>query len=316
MALVSRTACGLRKCRALGPGATVALVAPASPFDREEFEAGCRELERLGLRPVYDETIFSREAVVAGPRTTRAAAFTKAWADDRVDAVMAVRGGYGSMEILPLLDPGVFRDSPKPFIGYSDTTSLHLWLNGHLGMTSVHGPMLEGRLAAGESAYDVTTFLGCLGDTPLGELRPDGLEVVRAGEARGPLFGGTLTQLCSSLGTPYEFRPPHGAVLFIDEVAERPYRLRRLLEQLRQAGQLQHVAALVFGQLPRCDEPGGRVTARDIVNELANDLLVPVLIGFPSGHTVTPLLTLPFGVDATVIARGGAALVLNEAAAE
>lgn len=316
MAVGARTSGGLLKVRALETGSRVALVAPASPFVREAFDAGCRELERLGLRAVFDDTVFTPGPIVAGPPAVRADAFRRMWMRDDVDAVMAVRGGYGSMELLPLLTPAVFRQKPIPFIGYSDTTALHIWLNGHVGITSVHGAMIDGRLALGDSAYDVRTFIASLGDQPIGELCPDGLEVLRAGEASGPLVGGTLTQLCASLGTPYDFRPPAGAVVFIEEVGERPYRLRRMLAQLRQSGRLAGVAALVFGQLPRCDETDGRVTARDVIAAFAAECPVPVLFGFPSGHTTTPLLSLPLGGRARVLATGRPALVLEEAVAE
>src|SRR5580765_6562776 len=133
--------------------------------------------------------------------------------------------------------------------------------------------MVEGRLAVGPSAYDPVTFLRTLGPEPVGELAPEDVEVVRAGEASGPLFGGTLTQLLGSFGTPYEFRPPAGHVLFIDEVGERPYRLHRMLTQLRLSGRLASASAIVFGEWPRCDEPGGAVTARAVVDD--------VLSGFP-----------------------------------
>jgi len=313
---LGRTAAGFRKFRALRAGSRVALVAPASPFERDAFDAGCRELARLGLQPVFDDRVFEREPIVAGSAEIRAAAFVDAWQREDVDAVMAVRGGYGSMEMLPRLQPAALSGRPMPFIGYSDTTTIHLWLNGHLGLASVHGVMIEGRLAVGESAYDVSSFLGSLSDEPLGELAPDGLEAIVDGEATGTLVGGTLTQLSASLGTPFDFRPPMGAVLFIDEVAERPYRLRRMLTQLRQSGRLAGVSAVVFGQLPRCDEPDGRVTGRMVVEEFTRAGGVPVLFGFPSGHAVTPLVSLPFGVRARVIAGPRPRLVLDEAAAE
>jgi muramoyltetrapeptide carboxypeptidase len=175
--------------------------------------------------------------------------------------------------------------------------------------------MVDGRLAVGPSAYDPGTFLRTLGPEPLGELAPEDIEVVRAGEASGPLFGGTLTQLLGSFGTPYEFRPPKGHVLFIDEVGERPYRLHRMLTQWRLAGRFEDAAAIVFGQLPRCDEPGGLVTAFQVVHDCLVDFPRPVLLGFPSGHTTTPLVSLPFGVQTRVIASNTPRLIIEESAA-
>jgi muramoyltetrapeptide carboxypeptidase len=290
------------------------LVAPSSPFKRDAFDAGCRELERLGLCPTFEDSVFTKGPIVAGAPAERAAAFDRAWLGDHCDALMAVRGGYGSMEILPFLDVDPVRRRAIPFVGYSDTTAVHIWLNGHVGMTSIHGPMIDGRLSVGESAYDSASFVASLGDRPMGELLPDGVEVVRNGDATGPLIGGTLTTLAASLGTPFDFRPPGGAVMFIEEVGERPYRIRRLLEQLRQAGRFAGVAGLLFGQFPGCDEPDGRVTARAVIADFVEQAGVPALFGFPSGHTTSPLVTLPFGVSVRLVGGARPGIVLQEAA--
>jgi muramoyltetrapeptide carboxypeptidase len=129
------------------------------------------------------------------------------------------------------------------------------------------------------------------------------------------LFGGTLTQLLASLSTPFEFRPPAGHVLFLDEVGERPYRLHRMLTQLRLSGRLASASAVVFGQWPRCDEPGGTVTARAVIKDVLDGFPGPVLFGFPSGHTTQALISLPLGVRARVVAHGTPALVVEESAA-
>ena len=311
-----RTRAGLLKFRPLRSGSRVALVAPASPFAREEFDAGLAELKRLGLKPVYDESIFDRRVFLAGTAAARAEALHHAWSQPDIDAIIAVRGGYGSVETLPMLSIEKIRSNRTAFIGYSDLTSLHTFLGGKAGLASVHGVMIDGRLARGPSTYDPDSFLRALGAEPLGELAPPDLHVVRAGEASGPLFGGTLTQLLSSFGTPYEFHPPSGHVLFIDEVSERPYRLHRMLTQWRLAGRFEDCAAVVFGQMPKCDEPGGTITALQIVHDCLLDFPRPVLFGFPSGHTTTPLISLPFGVETRVIASGDPKLVVEESAAE
>jgi muramoyltetrapeptide carboxypeptidase len=291
-------------------------VAPASPFDREAFDAGVAELGRLGLDVVYDDAIFERQPMVAGPSELRAELISEAWSRDDVGAILAVRGGYGSVEVLPWLDAARLRARPRALVGYSDITSLHSFLNCQLRMTSVHGAMIDGRLARGPAAYDPVSFLGSLSAAPLGELTPPGLEVIRPGEASGPLFGGTLTQLVGSFGTPYPFDPPAGAVLFIDEVAERPYRLQRMLVQFALAGRLQTATAVIFGQMPSCDEPDGRLSARTVVAEFFADFSGPVLFGFPSGHTTTPLVSVPFGVHTRVVATGTPRVVFEEAAGE
>lgn len=305
----------MRKPRALTRGERLAIVAPASPFGREEFDRGVEEIRRLGFVPVYDEAVFARRSYVAGSPEVRAAAFQAAWDDPAIAGVMAVRGGYGSAQILPFLDAHAVRLSAKPFIGYSDLTAMLTFLTINCGVVAFHGPMLTGRLARGEAAYDRESFERALcRPEPVGELGAPGVEIVRRGDARGVLLGGTLTQLLASLGTAYAFTPPPDYVLFLDEVAERPYRLDRMVTQLKQTGLLARARAVVIGELPRCDEPSGGVTARAVVADLFGDFPGPVLIGFPSGHTTGPAMTLPFGVAARVVADAHARLVIEESA--
>ena len=304
------------KPRALRPGDRVAVVAPASPFMRPEFDAGVDELRRLGYDPVFDESVFARSRYTAGDAALRADAFRRAWADDSVAALIAVRGGYGSVQMLPLLEPAAIRRTPKAFVGYSDNTSLLAWLTGACGVVSFQGPMLEGRLARGESAYDRDSFDRVLTRAvAAGPISHPQIEVLRSGEAEGVLLGGTLTQLLGSLGTPYAFDPPAGHILFIDEVAERPYRIDRMLTQLRLSGILSRAAALVFGELPRCEEPGeGGPAIKSVVADLLDGFPGPVLFGLPSGHTTGACMTLPFGVRARVRTAPAPALIVEEAA--
>ena len=305
--------------RPAGPGSRVGLVAPASPFDRNEFENGVAELRRLGFEPVYDERVFERRGYVAGEAESRVAQLVDLWSltgADAVDAIIAIRGGYGSLQLLPSLSRQAAPILIKPMaslVGYSDITSLHIWMNCCAGTTSIHGPMIDHRFSRGPAKYDPASFLASLKPEPMGELRAEGLEVLKAGEAEGPLTGGTLTQLLASLGTPWPFDPAEGCVLFLDEVGERPYRLDRMLVQLRLAGLLTRASAIVFGQLPRCDENDGAVTAKATVADVLSDFPGPILYGFPSGHTTTPFVTLPFGVHTRVLAnRGTPALVIEE----
>lgn len=305
------------KPRALKPGDRIAVVAPASPFDREEFDRGLVELRALGFEPVFDDSVFARRAYVAGPADVRAAAIRSAWEDPSIAALIGVRGGYGSVQVLPLLDRARLRATPKAFIGYSDLTSVHAFLGTGCQIVSFHGPMLEGKLARGPENYDRGSFLRALtAADPVGALTGPHLETCRAGAAAGPLFGGTLTQIVGSLGTPFAFDPPPGFILFLDEVGERPYRLDRMITQLRLSGILDRAAAVVFGECPRCDEPGGACTARDAIEAALDGYGGPILTGFPSGHTVSPAVTLPFGVRARVETAPVPRLVIEEAAVE
>ena len=305
----------MRKPRPLKSGDRIAVVAPASPFARDEFDRGVAELRRLGFEPVWHDSVFANDyGYLAGSADVRAHAFLEHWNDPSVSALIAVRGGYGSVHMLPLLHPPALVAAPKLFIGYSDNTSLLSWLNCGCGITGLHGPMLERRLASGAAGYDERSFLALIGDGTGLELAPEGLEVLRPGQVQGPLFGGTIAQLVASLGTPFAFDPPAGCVLFLEDVNERPYRIDRMLTQLRLSGVLGRARALIFGEMRGCDEPGGAVTARETISRLTTGFAGPVLFGFPSGHTGGPCWTLPFGVDVRVESRPRPCVVIEDSA--
>lgn len=305
------------KPRALEPGARIAVVAPASPFKRDEFDAGIAELTRLGFVPVYDDSVFARRSYLAGSAELRAEAFRRAWRDPSIGGIVAVRGGYGSAQLLPLLDVDEIRTACKPFIGYSDLTSLLTFITTGCGVVAFHGPTVAGRLGRLAAGYDRESLLRAVSRRePVGELTSPGVETIRPGEARGPLLGGTLTQLVASLGTPFAFSPPSGHVLFLEDVGERPYRLDRMMTQLRQAGILARAVAIVIGEMARCDEAAGDPTARAVMADTLSEFSGPVLFGFPSGHTNGPAMTLPFGVSCRVVAAARPCLVIEESAVQ
>jgi muramoyltetrapeptide carboxypeptidase len=301
------------KPRRLQPGDRVALVAPASPFKPEELDAGVAELARLGYHAVYDDRILARRRYVAGDPELRASALHDAWRDPSIAAIIAMRGGYGSAQLLPHLDAALMRQARKIFVGYSDVTTL-LWFHLQHGLVCFHGPMIERRLAAGEQAYHLESFVKAVGTSaPAGSLQPAGLHALAQGEADGVLMGGTLTQMVASLGTPWAVDPPDGCLLFIEDVGERPYRIDRMFTQLAQAGILARARGLVLGELPSCDEPGGDPGIRDVLIDTLEDFRGPVLFGFPSGHTSGATWTLPFGVHARIL-TATPAVVIEEAA--
>jgi muramoyltetrapeptide carboxypeptidase len=302
------------KLRRLRSGDRIALVAPASSFPPEEIEAGVAELARLGFEAVYDDSLFEKDRFVAGPAARRAAAIHRAWQDPSVAALIAVRGGYGSAQLLPLLDPALLRSSRKALIGYSDITALLTFYHRE-GLAAIHGPMIDRRIAKGASAYDESSFTRVLMRVePAGELAPSQAEVLHDGTASGVLVGGTLTQLVASLGTPWAFKPPDGCVLFLEDIGERPYRIHRMLTQATQAGMFAGARAIVFGEFPNCDEPGGDLAITDVLRDFTRASNVPVLFNFPSGHTAGATWTLPFGVRAEVVTRPSAAIRIIEAA--
>ena len=303
------------KPRPVRAGDRIAIVATASNCSRDEFDRGAGELHRLGFEPTYEPSVFERHMFTAGCAPTRAAAFVNAWSDPSVAALIAVRGGYGSVELLPFLEQAPLHP-PKLFVGYSDNTSLLTWLTLHRGIPALHGPMLDGRLARGTTAYDEASFRALLLDGRGLSLTPEGVQVIKNGDATGVLAGGTMTQLTASLGTPYSFIPPPDAILFLEDVNERPYRLHRMLTQLKLAGVLPHAAGLVFGEMRGCDEPNGGPTALDVIQEFAGDCRGPVVTGFPSGHTSGPCWTVPLGVQCRLLTHPRPALIVEESPVE
>jgi muramoyltetrapeptide carboxypeptidase len=303
--------------RALRPGSRIAIVSPASPFDRAEFDAGLAELRALGYEPVHDERVFAREPMVSGPARLRAEAFLDALRDPSVDAILAVRGGYGSVEILPFLDAHELRESRKIICGYSDITSLLVYAVCQAGLVAFHGPMIDRRLSRGEAGYHRASFAAALTKpAPMGRLDAPGLSVLKEGSAEGLLIGGTLTQIAAGLGTPYAMRLEQPSILFLEDVAERPYKIRRMLTQLKLAGVLDRVSGIVIGMMAGCDEPNGSPTACEAITSFFEEFPGPVISGFPSGHGDAPVWTLPFGVQASLATRDGASLTITESAVD
>ena len=299
------------------PGDRVAVIAPSSPFRPEDLEPGLVELRRLGFEPVFDERLFARRGYVAGDPVARAGALLDALADPAVTCVLTARGGFGSVQLLPLLDPADVAGARTLIVGYSDLTSLLAFVTCQCGLAAAHGPSVVSRLGGGAARYDQATLLATLaGEAPLGELQPGGLEVFRGGEARGPLLGGNLTQLAASLGTPFAFDPPAGSLLLLEDVGERPYRLERAWTQLLHGGVMARAAGIVLADFPGCDEPGGSVTARGVLADLVRDFDGPVVFGLRTGHTDGPALTVPLGVEAALLAGARPALVIEDTAVE
>ena len=305
----------LLKPRAVRPGDRVAIVAPASPFPADAFEAGVRELRRLGFEPVFDSGVFERRGYVAGEPDARARALMDAFEDPGMAAIVAARGGYGSVELLPFLSVDTIRRHPKLLVGYSDITALLAFLTTRCGVVALHGPCVAAGLHGGPSAYDPSTFVRALtSEEPLGALMAPGLEPLVQGEAVGLLVGGNLTQLAASMGTPYAFDPPPGAVLFLEDVGERPYRIERLLTQLKYAGVLARAGAIVFGEMPGCDEADGSASARALAADALRAFRGPVAWGLPAGHASGPALTLPLGVRTRIVAGPTCAVEILEPA--
>lgn len=282
---------------ALQRGDTVGIIAPASGFRRDEFEAGCAELLRLGYEPFYLPSIFERELYFAGTVERRVHEFHEMFKRPEVKAVFCARGGYGCNYLLPHIDLDLIRKNPKIFVGCSDITTLLTYLCDAGQLITFHGPMVGGDLAR-PGGIDEVSWQAALasGEGYQREFTADEVQPLQSGSAEGILYGGCLSLLVASLGTPYEISTG-GTILFLEDRAERPYRIDRMLMQLKLAGKLDGVQGIIFGEMIDCGEPGRLdYTLQEVVTRILADLRIPVTFGLKSGHVTSGSITLPFGV--------------------
>lgn len=291
----------LRSPPPLRPGDVIRVVAPSSPFPREALLQGLAWLAmRYTLR--VETSLFERDGFLAGPDAVRGAALASALRDPTARAVLCARGGYGATRLLPDLPWHELTRAPKWIVGFSDVTALH-GAAAHAGVRSVHAPNVTGLGRSGTSAADRLALLRALegGELPAWE----GLDVLVRGEARGPLVGGNLAVLTALVGTPF-LHVPRGAVLALEDVTERPYRIDRMLTTLRLAGVLERVAAVVCGEFTSCEPGPDGVTVDEVLARNLSPLGVPVVCGAPFGHGAT---NRAFVHGATARVSGGAVIV-------
>lgn len=261
------------------PGALVAVVAPASPFDREELFRGLSWLA-LRYRLRVSASILERDGYVAGDDARRAAELSRAMTDPEVGAIVCARGGYGAMRIVDRLPWDDFVARPKWLVGFSDVTALHVVANGR-GIATIHGPNVTG-LGRGITPAERLSFISALeSERRASEWR--GLEVIRGGSARGPVVGGNLA-LVTAMAAANRLRVPEGALLVLEDVTERPYRVDRMLTSLLLGGHLARAAGIVFGGFTQCDPGPDGVTVDRVLRERTSSLAVPVVAGAPFGH--------------------------------
>lgn len=283
----------LRKPRRLKPGATIGIAAPASPYDRESFERGLQVLRGMGFEAVIPDGLSAVQGYLAGPDEHRAALLQRLFDDDRIDAIVCARGGYGSLRILPLLDFEKIAAHPKVFIGFSDATALLAAITGRCGFAAFHGPVVTTLADASEST--LTALLSAAASAAPLLFRPPAAVTVRAGAAAGVICGGNLTTLCHLLSTP--FRPSfRNRILFLEDRGEAVYRIDRMLTQLKLSGCLNGIRGLVLGAFTDCGSPQEII---EVVSERLADAAFPILAGLEAGHT-EPNLTLPLGVKAVL----------------
>lgn len=285
------------------------VIAPASPFDRGRFDKGVRVLEELGFRVSWRPDVFTANGYLAGDDERRAQELTEAFADPEVKGIVCARGGYGTPRLLGRLDFAALVKDAKVFVGFSDVTALLLAFH-RAGMVTFHGPMTTGRMAeTGLSRDDVDSFVRTIGDAKPAGVVGEG-RVVVAGDVEGPLVGGNLALLAALCGTPWA-PLAKGAILFLEEVGEKPYRVDRLLTQLEHSGVLGEAAGIAFGRFSGCENPADPSQKVDeLLAAFAKRIGKPAVTGLPIGHDGENR-TVPVGVRARL--SGGVLSVLEPA---
>jgi muramoyltetrapeptide carboxypeptidase len=286
---------------ALRPGATLAVVSPASAAKSDRVQAGIDCLHELGYRTVlYPHALDRGPLYYAGTKEQRVADLHAAFADPAIDGIICTRGGWGSAELLPYLDAALVRANPKAFIGYSDHTSLHIWLAREAGQVTFYGPMVAADFAR-EDGFDAMIWNHAFrGDAGWSLGAADGLRILRPGVAEGTLAGGCISIFAEALGTPYAMLPANPEaprVLFLEDIGTKPYQWDRLLLHLRYAGMLDHVTGIVFGDMKQCVAPEDEALLEQAILHALRDFAGPIAIGLRSGHVDAPNITLPLGIQ-------------------
>ena len=289
---------------ALRPGDAIGIVAPASNIKRDDLDAGCTALQRAGYRPLYLDSIFDRDLYFAGSVQRRARELEEMFVRDDVRAILCARGGYGANYLLKHLDLDKIKSHPKIFVGYSDITTLLTYFADSCGLVTFHGPMAA-KDWGHEDGVDLASWQAALsGTTPWGVALGAGVSGLADGQAEGILYGGCLSILVATLGTPYQIKTA-GTILFLEDVAAKPFQIDRMLMQLKLAGKLADVRGIIFGEMLDCVQTANQgYKLEEVVTRIVGDLKVPVAFGVRSGHVTSRNITLPIGVRARVTVDG------------
>ena len=275
------------------PGDTIGIVAPASPFDRKEFNRGVAVLKGMGFYIVVPDDIYIKNGYLAGPDIHRANLINIFFADRKIKAIICARGGFGSMKILSLLDFESIKKNPKVFIGFSDISAILSVLYTKCGFVVFHGPMVTSLGDASRKTREA--LLAAVSSDVRLAIRPKTGVTIRHGMASGPIAGGSLTTLCHLVGTPFE-PGLKGHLLLLEDKGESCYRIDRMLTHMKLAGCFDGLAGLVLGSFEDCGSVSEIIR---IVDDLFKEDNIPILAGFEVGHGKNNI-TIPIGLNATV----------------
>ena len=283
----------------LKPGDTIAMIGVSGAIRDDDLDGAVRtcaaRLEGLGFRVKIDPSVYGQYGYLSGTDRERADALNRAFADDSVDGVWCIRGGYGCIRMLDMIDWEMIARHPKAFIGYSDITTLHTVLHERCGLCTFHGPMPVTSYFDGPMIDSLMHAITGHPDHALVNLDGSSLGKLRGGTAEGMLVGGNLSLITGTIGTPYEL-DTKDRILFIEEIGERTYCVDRMMTQQRLAGKFEDCAGIVFGDFNDCpvEYPEFGLTLEEVIRDIAAPCGKPIFTGLQAGH-VTPKLTLPLG---------------------
>jgi muramoyltetrapeptide carboxypeptidase len=302
------------KPEALRPGDAVRILSLASPVDPARLQRGVEEIARLEYKAKFDpERVLARGDFFAGSPAERGTALREALTETSTRGIFCSRGGYGSNYLLDGLS--VALASPKMLVGYSDLTSLQIFLWQKFRWVTIYGPMAAAGLDRGAGVadgYDAVTLMRALTETKTGWTIPlEGTEPIMPGSADGVLLGGCLTLIETALGTPWEL-DTHGAILLLEDRGMKPWQVDRALMHLKQAGKLRGVSGVLLGEFPECQGPAGTESVLAVARRILGTMGFPVVWGAAVGHTPRPMLTLPLGVRARLKADETSRLEIME----
>ena len=300
----------------LRKGDKVGIVAPASNIKRELLEAGCDGLRQAGYEPFYFDSIVERDLYFAGSVERRTRELEEMFARDDVRAIVCARGGYGANYLLRAIDLKKIVAHPKIFLGYSDLTTLLTWFTDEANLVTFHGPMV-GKDFAVSDGVDLASWQNALSGEERWEIGEEsGAKPLVAGEAEGILYGGCLSLLVAALGTPFDIRTD-GTILFVEDLAAKPYQIDRMLMQLKLAGKLDGVRGIIFGEMLDCRQSSTQdYTLEEVVLRVVGDLGIPIVFGLRSGHVSRANVSLPLGVRARLEVGSDVKLKILEASVE
>ncbi len=290
----------LNKPKKLKKGDNIGIIAPAGAVDSVELEKGLKVIKRMGFNPVLSQHIGNKNRTMAGSDSERAFDLMTMFADSEIKGIFCARGGYGSNRILPLLTSKVIRENPKVFVGSSDITALHIFLNQKCSLHTFHGPMIAGSFGRAEMKRSQKSFAEILmGKTSAKKMSSRQIQVIQPGSVKGELAGGCLSLLCRSLRTLHEIKTDN-KILLIEDVNEPYYKLDGMLWQLKQAGKFKNLKGVLLGEMIGC-RPANKKDGplEHIVKEIFADYSYPILMNAPIGHG-EEMWTLPLGIKATL----------------